>query len=329
MGGAAMEFVKANYVAKENCGWIRLFVTRRGKKHSGDNVVIYETADVTAQANHDYTPVKHGRLVFKGQEYEKYIDIEIIDDKHDEKDETFTVEIVLVEGEGEVAIGRNRRTVVTIISDDNVLMNLVNVHKLTSHYIQKLSNYKSSWMDQIREAMSVNAGDTAHATFMECMLHGLAFPWKFHFLLRPTSKDFRRLAVFPRWIGTYWSSHRHSRLNKIWKLSGDLASIFGCMVGMKDAITAITLVALGTSLPDTFASKIAAENDDSADNAIGNVTGSNSVNVFLGLGLPWLIASIYWAAKGESFVVPAADLGFRYVIRKFFLLILVSENSYE
>ena len=42
-------------------------------------------------------------------------------------------------------------------------------------------------------------------------------------------------------------------------MSGDVASIFGCMVGMKDAVTAITLVALGTSLPDTFASKIAAE----------------------------------------------------------------------
>merc|ERR1719281_1055940 len=31
-----------------------------------------------------------------------------------------------------------------------------------------------------------------------------------------------------------------------------------------------------------------------ADAAVGNVTGSNSVNVFLGLGLPWCIASIYW-----------------------------------
>ncbi|KAK5973257.1 Calx-beta domain protein, partial [Trichostrongylus colubriformis] len=148
MGGAAVEFVKANYVAKENCGWTRLFVTRRGKRHSGSNVVIYETSDVTAQANHDYTPVKHGRLMFKGQEYEKYIDIEIIDDKHDEKDETFNVELVLVEGEGEVAIGRNRRAVVTIVSDDNALMNIINVHKLTSHYMQKLSTYKSSWMDQ-------------------------------------------------------------------------------------------------------------------------------------------------------------------------------------
>jgi len=78
---------------------------------------------------------------------------------------------------------------------------------------------------------------------------------------------------------------------------GDLAAIFGCLVGLKDTVTAITFVAMGTSLPDLFASKQAAMMDRTADNSIGNVTGSNSVNVFLGLGLPWLIASIYWAAQ--------------------------------
>lgn len=56
-------------------------------------------------------------------------------------------------------------------------------------------------------------------------------------------------------------------------------------------------MALGTSLPDLFASRAAAMNEKYADNAIGNVTGSNSVNVFLGLGLPWLIASIYHTSK--------------------------------
>lgn len=78
---------------------------------------------------------------------------------------------------------------------------------------------------------------------------------------------------------------------------GDLAGIFGCIVGLKDAVTAITFVALGTSLPDLFASKTAAVNEKYADNAIGNVTGSNSVNVFLGLGLPWIIASIHWTSQ--------------------------------
>lgn len=44
-----------------------MFVTRRGRKYRSDNIVLYETSDITAQANQDYTPVKDGRLVFKGQ----------------------------------------------------------------------------------------------------------------------------------------------------------------------------------------------------------------------------------------------------------------------
>ncbi|ODM88768.1 Sodium/calcium exchanger 1 [Orchesella cincta] len=60
---------------------------------------------------------------------------------------------------------------------------------------------------------------------------------------------------------------------------------------------AITFVALGTSLPDLFASKAAATSEKYADNAVGNVTGSNSVNVFLGLGLPWLMAAIFMISR--------------------------------
>eukprot|EP00931_Biecheleriopsis_adriatica_P051515 TRINITY_DN29890_c0_g1_i1.p1 TRINITY_DN29890_c0_g1~~TRINITY_DN29890_c0_g1_i1.p1 ORF type:complete len:724 (+),score=136.15 TRINITY_DN29890_c0_g1_i1:38-2173(+) len=80
----------------------------------------------------------------------------------------------------------------------------------------------------------------------------------------------------------------------------DLAEMFGCVAGVKDAMTAISFVALGTSMPDFFASKTAALSDDNADASIVNVTGSNSVNVFLGIGLPWTIASIYWAVNGPT-----------------------------
>merc|ERR1712007_264951 len=65
-------------------------------------------------------------------------------------------------------------------------------------------------------------------------------------------------------------------------------------MGIPDEVTAITLVALGTSVPDTFASRLCAQQDSNADNAVGNITGSNSVNVFLGLGLSWMIGAIYW-----------------------------------
>ncbi|CAE7515423.1 Slc8a3, partial [Symbiodinium sp. CCMP2456] len=66
------------------------------------------------------------------------------------------------------------------------------------------------------------------------------------------------------------------------------------VVGMPDATTAITIVAMGTSLPDTFASMASASKDDTADSSIVNVTGSNSVNVYLGIGIPWLAAALYW-----------------------------------
>ncbi|CAM1325414.1 SLC8A3 (predicted) [Pycnogonum litorale] len=96
---------------------------------------------------------------------------------------------------------------------------------------------------------------------------------------------------------------------------GDLASHFGCTIGLNDAVTAISLVALGTSVPDTFASKVAAVNDKYADSSIGNVTGSNAVNVFLGIGLAWSMASIhkYWK-HNEYFRVDPGSLGFSVTI---------------
>jgi len=113
---------------------------------------------------------------------------------------------------------------------------------------------------------------------------------------------------------------------------GDLAELFGCSANIPDSITAITFVALGTSLPDLFASKTAATEDEYADASIVNVTGSNSVNVFLGIGLPWFAASVYWSIVGQNdewqkkypqhvatepngaFIVTSGDLGFSVII---------------
>merc|ERR1712007_98091 len=76
----------------------------------------------------------------------------------------------------------------------------------------------------------------------------------------------------------------------------------------------ITFVALGTSVPDTFASKTAAIEDETADNSVGNVTGSNAVNVFLGIGIAWTMAAIYWESQGLTFDVPVGSLGFSVTI---------------
>jgi solute carrier family 8 (sodium/calcium exchanger) len=54
----------------------------------------------------------------------------------------------------------------------------------------------------------------------------------------------------------------------------------------------------------------AARSSQYADSAVGNVTGSNSVNVFLGLGLPWVISSMYASRNNTTYIVPAGKLGF-------------------
>ncbi|GMT22328.1 hypothetical protein PFISCL1PPCAC_13625 [Pristionchus fissidentatus] len=306
------EFAKQNYVISESKGWVRVFLKLRNRPATTDKCIVrYSTEDVSAQAEQDYVGVKEGRVVFEPEEIEKYIDIEIIDDKQDEKDETFLVTVVRVD-EQDVPITSKLRATVTIISDDNALKNVTNVRKLMRNYLKDMKLERASWTEQIINASSVNGGDIVNATFCDAIKHGLAFPWKFIFAFVPPPE---LLGGWPCFFVAL------ALIGVVTAIIGDLASIFGCMVGIGDAITAITFVALGTSLPDTFASKIAAEQDRAADNAVGNITGSNSVNVFLGLGLPWLVAAIYWAAKGEKFVVNAGDL--TYSVSLFTVLSLV------
>merc|ERR1719330_1567005 len=99
------------------------------------------------------------------------------------------------------------------------------------------------------------------------------------------------------WV-CFWLSLFH--VGWLTVLVGDLAELFGCVALVDDEITAITFVALGTSVPDLFASRTAAKQDEYADASIVNVTGSNSVNVFLGIGLPWMWASMYWNYRGAD-----------------------------
>ena len=52
-----------------------------------------------------------------------------------------------------------------------------------------------------------------------------------------------------------------------------LGTLIGCVLDFKASVAGITIIALGTSVPDTFASRTAAIHDQYADAAIGNITG--------------------------------------------------------
>lgn len=148
-------------------------------------------------------------------------------------------------------------------------------------------------------------------SYSESFLHFFSVGWKVLFSIIPPA----------RWCKG-WLSFCISLacIGAITAVVGEFAALFGCVLGIKPSVTAITFVALGTSLPDTFASRAAAMEAKNADSAIGNVTGSNSVNVFLGLGLPWVIGSVYYAIIGEPYKVPSKGLSFSVLL---FLIVSV------
>lgn len=73
--------------------------------------------------------------------------------------------------------------------------------------------------------------------------------WKFIFATVPPPKI---------WGGKLCFMIALTYIGLVTAIVGEFATILGCVLGIDDSITAITLVALGTSLPDTFASMAAA-----------------------------------------------------------------------
>jgi cation:H+ antiporter len=71
------------------------------------------------------------------------------------------------------------------------------------------------------------------------------------------------------------------------------------VIGVSDAIIGLTIVAVGTSLPELITSIVAAYKNES-DIAIGNVVGSNIFNILGILGITALIISV--SSSGINYV---------------------------
>jgi len=173
----------------------------------------------------------------------------------------------------------------------------------------------SSWLDQFSEAFTVQAedddeeeGEEGEEKMPSCgdyIMHFLTLPWKLVFAFIPPTAIYEGYPTFVISIAF---------IGGCTAIIGDVAGHLGCFINLKDCVNAIAFVALGTSVPDTFASKTAAIEDETADASVGNVTGSNAVNVFLGIGIAWTMAAVYWEAQGLAFEVPVGSLGFSVTI---------------
>ncbi|XP_030626890.1 sodium/calcium exchanger 1a isoform X10 [Chanos chanos] len=335
----------------ESIGMMEVKVVRTSGAR-GVVVLPYKTIEGTAKGGGEDFEDTHGVLEFQNDEIFKSIQINIIDDEEYEKNKNFFLEIGeprLVEmserkeeGEDETLTKKeeDERRVAEMgrpTLGEHVKLEVVieesyefksTVDKLIKKTNLALLVGTNSWRDQFVEAITVNSGeddddDCAEEKLPSCfdyIMHFLTVFWKILFAFVPPTDYWNGWACFVVSI---------SMIGLLTAVIGDLASHFGCTIGLKDSVTAVVFVALGTSVPDTFASKVAAIQDQYADASIGNVTGSNAVNVFLGIGVAWSIAAIFHQSRGGYFRVNPGTLAFSVTLFTIFAFICIAVLMYR
>jgi len=149
-----------------------------------------------------------------------------------------------------VKISRKNIAIVNITSDFDV-EDQVEDSQLIDFFMQE---QKPGWGRLFKKAVML--GPTIEdeitiddVTLSEAITHFLTITWKVLFAFVPPV----------HWRGG-WPAFivALSFIGAVTFVVGEVASLFGCVLGIPDSVTAITFVALGTSLPDTFASMTAA-----------------------------------------------------------------------
>merc|ERR1719154_325432 len=302
----------------------------------------YNTEDGTAKEGQHYE-AQEGELMYENEETEKFISIAITDEESYEKSLIMYVSIGeprhIAEGKegegvdyseldaktpeelteeekiallGRPCLGTNTRIQIRI-RESKEFKN--SVDKMMQKANNSMMVGSSSWLEQFSDAFTVQAdeddeeeGEEGEGQMPSCgdyIMHFLTLPWKLIFAFIPPTAIYNGYPTFV--IAIFF-------IGACTAVIGDVAGHLGCFINLKDCVNAIAFVALGTSVPDTFASKTAAIEDETADASVGNVTGSNAVNVFLGIGIAWTMAAIYWEAQGQVFKVPVGSLGFSVTI---------------
>ncbi|XP_057197986.1 sodium/calcium exchanger 3 isoform X1 [Triplophysa rosa] len=317
----------------------------------GTVIIPFRTVEGLAKGGGEDFEDAYGELEFKNDETCKTIQVKVIDDEEYEKNKSFYLELAeprmvdmslqkdipdrklsseeeearRIAEMGKPVLGEHPK--IEIIIEESYEFKST-VDKLIKKTNLALVVGTNSWREQFMEAITVSAGDEEEdeggeerlPSCFDYVMHFLTVFWKVLFACVPPTDYWNGWACFFVSIII---------IGLLTAVIGDLASHFGCTIGLKDSVTAVVFVALGTSVPDTFASKVAAVQDTYADASIGNVTGSNAVNVFLGIGVAWSVAAIYWHMQGRAFEVQAGSLAFSVTLYTIFAFLAVSVLLYR
>ncbi|XP_049592879.1 sodium/calcium exchanger 1b isoform X1 [Syngnathus scovelli] len=357
-------FEEPVFHVSESVGTMEVKVLRTSGAR-GVVTVPYKTVEGTARGGGEDFEDAHGVLEFQNDEILKSITIRILDREEYNKQSSFYIlletpqwrrgsgtewteeklqqkeEAIVEEEEALTGMDEEERRIAEMgrpMLGDHVKLEVIieesyefknTVDKLIKKTNLALLVGTNSWRDQFIEAITVSAGEDDDddecgeeklPSCFDYVMHFLTVFWKVLFAFVPPTDYWNGWACFVVSI---------CMIGLLTAVIGDLASHFGCTVGLKDSVTAVVFVALGTSVPDTFASKVAAIQDQYADASIGNVTGSNAVNVFLGIGVAWSIAAIYHQSNGNIFRVDPGKLAFSVTLFTIFAFICVAILMYR
>ncbi|XP_066884381.1 sodium/calcium exchanger 3 isoform X2 [Kogia breviceps] len=353
----------------------------------GTVIVPFRTVEGAAKGGGEDFEDAYGEMEFKNDETMKTVRVKIVDEEEYERQENFFIVLgepkwmerglsalllspevtdrkLTVEEEEAKRIAEMGKPILGEHPKLEVIIEESYEFKTTVDKLIRKTNLAlvvgtHSWRDQFMEAITVSAagdededesGEERLPSCFDYVMHFLTVFWKVLFACVPPTEYCHGWACFVVSILI---------IGMLTAVIGDLASHFGCTIGLKDSVTAVVFVAFGTSVPgprgtgairgegadmgskrnrcgkklqrikDTFASKAAAIQDVYADASIGNVTGSNAVNVFLGIGLAWSVAAIYWALQGQEFHVSAGTLAFSVTLFTIFAFVCISVLLYR
>lgn len=125
----------------------------------------------------------------------------------------------------------------------------------------------------------------------EIIVFVLLFP--FRFLMHYTVPDVRTIDKEGAPISTLTGAWIAIFMCLVWLIVGSYAMVasleaLAALMNIPDAVVGVTVSAAGTSLPNYVASKVAAQNGF-GNMAVSNAFGSNTFNIMIGLGAPWVL----------------------------------------
>lgn len=227
------------------------------RKNGSDGVVTidYNTVQLD-ESDHTATPdldfeMCSGTLKFEQGETSKTISIKILQRVDAEvRDESFGIQLHNVTPAG-AKLSKKSFQIINIVTDVEGKKKAEALAQL----LAKIENEEEqTWKSQFITACMLHPtknedGEVSDITFMEGFLHLSCIGWKLLFAMIP-----------PPHKGGGWPCFCISLafIGAVTYVVGEFANVFGCVLNIPPPITAITFVALGTSLPDTFASMVAA-----------------------------------------------------------------------